>query len=378
MPSPFDITAASNTVTLDNNRSGIASFTAKNNTRRRIHATAKLAINLADDKQPISTVPPDAPKWLTIAPPPPGSTDSADSREFPIDGTQSYQVNILVPMTAPAASYKIKLTLADEVNPDDNYSDSPELIFTVREIPKPVPKPFPIWIIAAIIIVIIVIIAIVVIAVTSSSNANDNATKTAVAAAIQTSAAQTAVAATLTAQASQTAIAGQQTAVALTAAAQQTIAAQTAVAQQTQTALNVFLGSWIPVSSSGSVSALTIDDAGNNRVNITYSSPCPPNQNLCLTTGPQTFKINGVPFNPSQLAAGIGNTTFLIVPANGNQIIVTVSIAGSTSSQNFKRVFTIPIGVLGSPVLSLNNTVITDTQLGILRGFSADTPTPAP
>ena len=42
MPSPFDITAASNTVTLDNNREGIAAFTVRNNTRRRLHATARL------------------------------------------------------------------------------------------------------------------------------------------------------------------------------------------------------------------------------------------------------------------------------------------------------------------------------------------------
>src|SRR5215211_6987007 len=143
MPSPFDITTVSNTVTLDNNRAGIASFTAKNNIRRRFRAKAKLTIELADERQPVTTLPPDAPKWLTIVPPPAGTTDTAESRDFAIDGTQNYQINIAVPMTAAASSYKIKLTLADEANPDDNFTDSPEVLFTVREIPKPVPRPFP-------------------------------------------------------------------------------------------------------------------------------------------------------------------------------------------------------------------------------------------
>jgi hypothetical protein len=369
MPSPFDITTVSNTVTLDNNRAGVASFTAKNNIRRRFRAKAQLTIDLADARQPITTLPPDAPKWLTIAPPPAGSNDTADSRDFTIDGTQNYQVNIAVPMTAPAASYKIKLRLADESNPDDNFTDSPEVLFTVREIPKPPPAKFPIWIIPAIIIAVIVIVAIIVIAVTSSNNGNANATNTAVAAARQTVDAQTQ-------QASQTAVAAQQT----QAAAQQTAAAQTAIAQQTQTALNVFLGNWVPVNTSSStITALTIEDAGSNRVNITYSTLCPPNQTICLNTIPQTFKITNIPFNPQQLAAGIGNTVLLIQPANSNQLILTVTVTGFTTSDNFKRVPRFPGGVIiGNPVLELPSVSLNEVQIGALRNFAVETPTPTP
>src|SRR5215216_4710464 len=118
MPSPFDITVASNTVNLDNKREGIATFTAKNTTRRRIRATAKLTVT-----------PTDGAAWLTILPPEPTGTDTADVRDFPIDSTQQYQVKIVVPVTAPPASYTMKLTLADETNPDENFSDSPEVVF---------------------------------------------------------------------------------------------------------------------------------------------------------------------------------------------------------------------------------------------------------
>ncbi|MBI1257355.1 MAG: hypothetical protein GC204_07785 [Chloroflexi bacterium] len=374
MPSPFDLTTSTNTVTLDNNRMGVASFTAKNSIRRRFRANAKLTITVDEKQSPALTLPPDAPNWLTIAPPPTGSSDTAVSRDFPVDSTQVYQVNIAVPATAPAGGYKFKLTLADETNPDDNFTDSGDVVFTVPEIVKKEPTKFPIWIIPAIIIAVIVIIVIIVVAVTSSNNANADATATAVAAARQTAdaqgtavAGQTATAAVLTQQAQQTA-----------AAAQQTVAAQTAVAQQTKTALNVFLGNWVPVNSGSTIKALTIEDAGNNRVNITYSTLCPPNNLICLLTGPQTFKINNVLFNPQQLAAGIGNTILLIQPANSGQLIVTASVGGVSSSQNFKRQFTLPIGIITDPVMSLPNTTLSDAQIGVLRGFSVETPTPTP
>ncbi|MEO8394647.1 MAG: hypothetical protein ABI700_16750 [Chloroflexota bacterium] len=368
MPSPFDITTASNTVTLDNNRTGVASFTAKNNIRRRFHATARLTIALADERQPVATLPPDAATWLTIAPPPSGGGDTATSRDFPVDGTQNYQVNIAVPMTAAASSYKIKLTLADEANPDDNFTDGPEVVFTVREIEKKPPTPFPVWIIPAIIIAVIVIIAIIVIAVTSSNNGNNAATQTALAAARQTVDAQTATAAALTLQAQQT-----------QAAAFQTSTAQAVIAQQTQTALNVFLGNWVPVNSGSTISALGIEDAGSNRVNISYSTLCPPNLNLCLTSNPQPFKITNVPFNPLGLAAGIGNTTLLIQPSNSNQLVLTVTVTGFTTSQNFKRVSRFPGGIiLENPILVSPSIGLSEVQINGLRNFAVATPTATP
>ncbi len=149
MPSPFDITTASNTVTLDNKREGVAVFTVRNNTRRRLRAVARL-----------TTEPPEGAQWLTLLPPDGGSADSANQREFPIDSTQQLQVKIAAPASAAPGSYTLRLTLADEVNPDENFSTSPDILFTVLEAPKPAPRPFPLWLIPVIILALVAIAAI--------------------------------------------------------------------------------------------------------------------------------------------------------------------------------------------------------------------------
>ena len=125
MSSPFDITTATNTVTLDNRREGVAVFTVRNNTRRRLRAVARVTV-----------APENGAAWLTILPPEGGSPDTANQREFPIDSTQQIQIKIAAPGDAPPGSYTLKLTLADEVNPDENFTVSPEVLFTVPEIPS--------------------------------------------------------------------------------------------------------------------------------------------------------------------------------------------------------------------------------------------------
>ena len=50
MANPFEITAATNTITLDNRREGVAAFTVRNLTRRRVRAVSRLL-----------TTPPDSP-----------------------------------------------------------------------------------------------------------------------------------------------------------------------------------------------------------------------------------------------------------------------------------------------------------------------------
>ena len=150
MPSPFDITIVSNSVTLDNKREGVAVFTVKNNLRRRIRAQARVTTN-----------PPAAAQWLTILPPDAPSTDPANVRDFPIESTQQLQIKIAVPADGAAGSYTLRLTLADETNPDDLFTESPDVQFTVREIPKPAPTPFPSWIIPAVLIGVAVIVIII-------------------------------------------------------------------------------------------------------------------------------------------------------------------------------------------------------------------------
>lgn len=309
MPSPFDITTASNTVTLDNKREGVAAFTAKNTTRRRIRANARLSVTPADGAG-----------WLSILPPEATGTDTANVRDFPIDSTQQYQVRIAVPPTAAPGSYTLKLTLADEVNPDENFTDSPEVVFTVREIPKPEPRPFPMWIIPAVIIALLVIVAIVLIGVNSANNAaNANATGTAVAVLGTRDTADT------------------QTAVALGALAleqtQNALSTQNALA--TQQAVGIFTGTWRPVNA-GIIDALGITSTGNNQMSVSYTSRCPPNQNLCFTTS-QTFTFTGVPFTPTQLAAAGSAVQLVIFPANNNQLQVSISASGEVSQQTFTR-----------------------------------------
>lgn len=151
MPSPFDITTATNTVTLDNKREGVAVFTVRNATRRRLRATARL-----------TTTPPEGAQWLSLLLPESGDAAAPNQRDFTIDSTQQLQVKIAVPASAAPGSYTLKLTLADEVNPDENFTASPDVLFTVREVPKPEPKPFPVWIIPVIVIALLVIGAIIV------------------------------------------------------------------------------------------------------------------------------------------------------------------------------------------------------------------------
>lgn len=151
MPSPFDITTATNTVTLDNKREGVAVFTVRNATRRRLRATARL-----------TSTPPEGAQWLSLLPPESGDAAAPNQRDFPIDSTQQLQVKIAVPASAAPGSYTLKLTLADEVNPDENFTTSPDVLFTVREVPKPEAKPFPVWIIPVIVIAVLVIGAIII------------------------------------------------------------------------------------------------------------------------------------------------------------------------------------------------------------------------
>jgi len=260
--------------------------------------------------------PADGEKWVTILPPESAAgTDTATVRDFPIDSTQQYQLKIAVPLTAPPASYTLKLTLADEVSPDENFTESPEVLFTVREIPKPEPRPFPVWIIPVVVIALIAIAAIVIIGISSSNNANADATATAVALANARDAAETA------------------TAAALQGAAAQTAVAQTQVAA-TQQALGVFTGSWRPLDS-GVIEALDISSAGNNQMIVTYTSRCPPNQNLCLANS-QQFPLS-TQFNPFQLAAGGSALQMLIIPDGTGQLIVSINSSGIQSSQVFRR-----------------------------------------
>ena len=85
MPSPFAVTAASNSVSLDIKRHGEAPFTVFNSSGRPIRGRARLV----PEK-------PEAAGWLSLA----GVTE----RDFPIAGTEQYTVHITLPRDTPPGS----------------------------------------------------------------------------------------------------------------------------------------------------------------------------------------------------------------------------------------------------------------------------------
>jgi hypothetical protein len=122
MPSPFDITALTSTVTLDHQRRGKASYTIRNISGQPIRGRAQLAV--------VGQTPAD---WLTLA----GETE----RDFPTGGTQQFTVDITVPLDAAVGSYAFRLDMVGVENPDELYSQGQQVTFQVPEVPPPPPPP---------------------------------------------------------------------------------------------------------------------------------------------------------------------------------------------------------------------------------------------
>ena len=164
MPDPFDVTTVSNTLNLDKRREGIALFTIKNRTRRRLNALLRVTITPEEGAQ-----------WVTILSPDGKRRAPTSERDFAVDETQSCQVNVAVPADAAPGSYTLRLIVADEANPDDNFTASPDVVFTVLPSPPP-DRRLPI--ILAVILVLLIVGVIIAIAV---KNATDSANATATA-----------------------------------------------------------------------------------------------------------------------------------------------------------------------------------------------------
>jgi hypothetical protein len=114
--SAFAITTTASTVPLDaNRRSGAASFTVSNLTGRALRATARV----------VATAP--AADWLTLA----GDAD----RNYPVNGTQQFSVQIAAPPSASTGSYQFRVDVAGVDNPDEEYARGPSVAFIVPESP---------------------------------------------------------------------------------------------------------------------------------------------------------------------------------------------------------------------------------------------------
>lgn len=157
MPGPFTITPSSTLITLeDNRRQGTAAFTVKNDTTRRINATARLVI---PNGSPAGT-------WLTILKP--GDPNEAPElpgtvRTFDLGETETYVVKIAAPSDAVPAAHTFRLVIADEVNPDDSFTESADISVVLNRPPDlPPPPKFPIWVIPVALVILVLVIIIIV------------------------------------------------------------------------------------------------------------------------------------------------------------------------------------------------------------------------
>jgi hypothetical protein len=145
MPGPFTVTAATNSIQLDTDRQGEASFTVFNGSGRPLRGQARLR---AED--------PSATGWLSLA--------GESERDFDIAAAHQFTVRIQVPSDAPAGSYPFRLDMVGVEDPDEEYSEGPTVTFQVPE-PEPEKEPFPWWIVgivAGVLVVAGIILAIVI------------------------------------------------------------------------------------------------------------------------------------------------------------------------------------------------------------------------
>jgi hypothetical protein len=124
MASPFTVTAAANSIQLDRERRGEASFTVFNATGRATRARLRVVPER-----------PEAAPWLRL--------DGEAERTLPIAGADQVTVRVNPPAGATAGSYPFRLDVIGVDNPDTEFTTGPTVTF---EVPPPVtPKPRIRW-----------------------------------------------------------------------------------------------------------------------------------------------------------------------------------------------------------------------------------------
>lgn len=136
MSRPFAITAASNSVFLNEDRQGEAGFTVSNQSGHSIDGRARL---VAEDAE--------AESWIAL--------QGAAQRRFSTAGTEQYTVEIDVPRDAPSGNYELRLDMVGEERPDEQYVEGPSVTFQVPET-EPDDDPFPWKIVAAVAAVLLI------------------------------------------------------------------------------------------------------------------------------------------------------------------------------------------------------------------------------
>ena len=142
MSTPFAITAASNSLFLDAERTGEATFTVSNQSGRAIEGRARLVVEEAEAEAET-----EAEAWVRLR--------GAAQRTFAIAGTEQYTAVIEVPEEAPGGSYTLRLDMVGEERPDEQYVEGPQVTFEVPEA-EAEGGPFP-WKVAAAVAAVLVI-----------------------------------------------------------------------------------------------------------------------------------------------------------------------------------------------------------------------------
>jgi len=127
----FAITAARDTVTLDNQGRAEVSFTVSNTGPKPIAGQAKL-VPIGSTKE----------SWLSL--------EGEHERKFAKGEAHQLTVHIGVPPGTPVGKYSFRLNIISVENPDDEFTEGPSVSFEVKELaPAAVaPRKFPWWIVA--------------------------------------------------------------------------------------------------------------------------------------------------------------------------------------------------------------------------------------
>jgi hypothetical protein len=125
----FDITTASDRVSMGGDGRGEITFTVTNGSSRPLRGQLRVR-SLGSTKG----------EWLNIA----GETE----RVFSPNATQQVVVKVATPPGVPAGKYQFRLDAISVINPDDDFTEGPTIDFEVKATAAP-KKPFPWWIIAA-------------------------------------------------------------------------------------------------------------------------------------------------------------------------------------------------------------------------------------
>ncbi len=127
----FAITAAPETVTLDDHGHAQVSFTVSNTGPKSLAGRAKL-IALGSTKE----------AWLTL--------DGEHERTFAKGESHQFTVKIATPPGTPSGKHAFRLNVISVENPDDDFTEGPSVSFEVKELAPaaPPPRKFPWWVVA--------------------------------------------------------------------------------------------------------------------------------------------------------------------------------------------------------------------------------------